>query len=374
MQEFLDDALDAYAEREKELEQIQEGLMRDLERFIVLQTVDTRWREHLENMDYMREGIGLRGLAQKDPLVEYRNEGHGMFLDLNRAIREEVVTLLFHAEVTPDDGTNLQQQPQPGAGNGSLSYEHESLAGAEAMLAASGGTSTYAGGGGGGGGSVATPVAQRPKVNSEFEKRRPQRSVPVRLGQEVQEVPRRLTAPEPPLADGVIWLDPISEADHGDLLELVGDEAVVAFTHVPTGATPDFVTGWIARYDRGWLDGSSAGFVARDVAGDGFLGFAAIVHLDLVAQQGEIGYAIAPAARGRGVARRSVDLLTRWAFDELELIRLVLDIDVANPGSEAVATRCGYRREGVRRSAYFKEGRRADVGVWSRLRDDPPVP
>ena len=49
--------------------------MRDLERFIVLQTVDIRWREHLENMDYMREGIHLRGMAQKDPLVEYRNEG-----------------------------------------------------------------------------------------------------------------------------------------------------------------------------------------------------------------------------------------------------------------------------------------------------------
>ena len=76
IQEFLDDASDAYAEREKELDQIQEGLMRDLERFIVLQTVDIRWREHLENMDYMREGIHLRGMAQKDPLVEYRNEGH----------------------------------------------------------------------------------------------------------------------------------------------------------------------------------------------------------------------------------------------------------------------------------------------------------
>jgi len=166
VQEFIDDALDAYTEREKEIEAIQEGLMRDLERFIVLQTVDTRWRENLENMDYMREGIGLRGLAQKDPLVEYRNEGHTMFQELTRSIREEVVTLLYHAEVTPDDGTNMQQ-PQPNAGNGSLSYEHESLAGAEAILAAGGGgSSTYATGGGG---SVSTPVAQRPKVNSEFE-------------------------------------------------------------------------------------------------------------------------------------------------------------------------------------------------------------
>jgi RimJ/RimL family protein N-acetyltransferase len=52
----------------------------------------------------------------------------------------------------------------------------------------------------------------------------------------------------------------------------------------------------------------------------------------------------------------------------------VLEIDIANPASERVAERSGYRLEGVRRSAHFKEGRRADVGVWSRLRDDPPVP
>ncbi len=165
VQEFVDDAVDAYGEREKELDQIQPDLMRDLERFIVLQTVDVRWREHLENMDYLREGIGLRGLAQKDPLVEYRNEGHVMFGELNRAIREEVVTLLFHAEVTADAGS--EQLPQPDANDGDLSYEHESLAGSEAILAA-GGTSTAAAGFASAGG-VATPVAQRPKVNSEFE-------------------------------------------------------------------------------------------------------------------------------------------------------------------------------------------------------------
>ena len=173
IQEFLDDATEAYAEREAELDKIQEGLMRDLERFIVLQTVDIRWREHLENMDYMREGIHLRGMAQKDPLVEYRNEGHTMFQALTGAIREEVVTLLFHAEVTPDDGSaaQLQQQPSPnGGGNGALSYEHESLAGADAILAAGGGTATSTGGfGGGGGGSVTTPVAAKPKVNTELE-------------------------------------------------------------------------------------------------------------------------------------------------------------------------------------------------------------
>ncbi len=163
VQEFLDDALDAYDEREADLEEIQPGLIRDLERFIVLQTVDVRWREHLENMDYLREGIHLRGMAQKDPLVEYRNEGHVMFQELNRTIREEVVALLFHAEVTADES----QLQQGGNGNaaGNLSYEHGSVAGADAIVAA-GSTSTL---GAAGGGAVATPVATRPKVNSELE-------------------------------------------------------------------------------------------------------------------------------------------------------------------------------------------------------------
>jgi RimJ/RimL family protein N-acetyltransferase len=190
-------------------------------------------------------------------------------------------------------------------------------------------------------------------------------------------VPRgvaRLEQPEPPLADDVIRLEPITEAHRVELLELVADDAVLEFTLVPTGADAEFVSGWIGRYEHGWHDGSCAGFVARDVHDDTFLAFAAIVRLDLEARQGEIGYAVAPAARGRGVARRSVALLTRWGFDELRLIRLELDIDVNNPASERVAERAGYRLEGVRRSAYFKEGRRTDLGLWSRLRDDPPVP
>ena len=142
--EFLDDARDAYEERERQIEGMHEGLMRDLERFMVLQVVDVRWREHLENMDYMREGIHLRGMAQKDPLVEYRNEGHGMFIELNRAIHEEVVALLFHAQVQAGDGTNGNgsggQLPsgQPTNGGGALNYQHETVSGAQAFGAASG--------------------------------------------------------------------------------------------------------------------------------------------------------------------------------------------------------------------------------------------
>jgi preprotein translocase subunit SecA len=172
--EFLDDAVDAYEEREKEIEGLQEGLMRDLERFMVLQVVYMRWREHLENMDYMREGIHLRGMAQKDPLVEYRNEGHLMFQDLSRAIREEVITLLFHAQIEPMEGPPGEgggqgplPQPGPNGGgpNGHLTYEHQSLAGADAIAAAGAGAGAVSTAVGGAGGSVAT----QPVVKSEHE-------------------------------------------------------------------------------------------------------------------------------------------------------------------------------------------------------------
>ncbi len=137
--EFLDDALDTYAEREREMEGVQEGLMRDLERWVVLQVVDVRWREHLENMDYMREGIGLRGLAQKDPLVEYRNEGHTMFQALGQSIHEEVMALLFHLEYQPPADNGGGPLPATGSNSGGgLSFEHQTSSGAQAIAQAGG--------------------------------------------------------------------------------------------------------------------------------------------------------------------------------------------------------------------------------------------
>src|SRR5205814_3501248 len=100
-EDFTEEAQERYAAKEEELGP---ELMRELERFIVLQVVDTRWREHLENMDYLREGVHLRAMAQKDPLVEYTSEGEAMFRELGLAIREEVVRTLFHAEIEIDEG------------------------------------------------------------------------------------------------------------------------------------------------------------------------------------------------------------------------------------------------------------------------------
>jgi preprotein translocase subunit SecA len=94
-----DDAMKAYDEREG---QFGEELMRYLERSILLQVIDTRWREHLYDMDYLREGIHLRGFAQIDPLVAYKNEGYGMFEELMHSIWEEFSRLIFHVEVELD--------------------------------------------------------------------------------------------------------------------------------------------------------------------------------------------------------------------------------------------------------------------------------
>ncbi|HEX6725299.1 MAG TPA: preprotein translocase subunit SecA [Gaiella sp.] len=134
--EFVGDALDTYAERE---ESFGPELMREIERYVILQIVDTRWREHLESMDYLREGVHLRAMAQKDPLVEYRGEGHVMFEELSRVIREEVVLTLFHVEVERDEA---EQQLQPVAAPQALAYEHEQLQGADAIAAAGGGLAT----------------------------------------------------------------------------------------------------------------------------------------------------------------------------------------------------------------------------------------
>jgi preprotein translocase subunit SecA len=98
-----DDVMSAYDERE---EQLGEELMRFLERSILLQVIDNRWREHLFDMDYLREGIHLRGFAQIDPLVAYKNEGFQMFEELLHSIWDEFSKLVFRAEieVQPEDG------------------------------------------------------------------------------------------------------------------------------------------------------------------------------------------------------------------------------------------------------------------------------
>jgi len=116
---FEDDAMEQYDKRETELGA---ELVRDLERWVLLQLVDVDWREHLLNMDYLREGIHLRALGQKDPLSEYRLEGHQMFDEMMENVTREFVRYMYHVEMEapPDpveapslDGVTYTSQDEP---------------------------------------------------------------------------------------------------------------------------------------------------------------------------------------------------------------------------------------------------------------------
>ena len=100
---YLEDAAKVYAEREQELSPEQ---LRRLERTVTLSIIDNKWREHLAEMDYLRSGIGLRAMAQKDPLVEYQREGYDMFSVLVDSVKEDTLRYMYHVKVAK------QQAPQ----------------------------------------------------------------------------------------------------------------------------------------------------------------------------------------------------------------------------------------------------------------------
>ena len=104
VRELVSDANIQYARR---TETVGELAMRELERRVVLSVVDRKWRDHLYEMDYLKEGIGLRAMAQRDPLVEYQREGYAMFQQMMGGIREESIQFLFNLEV------QVQQTPAP---------------------------------------------------------------------------------------------------------------------------------------------------------------------------------------------------------------------------------------------------------------------
>lgn len=119
---LVQDILAAYQRREEDLG---EEVTRELERRVILSVLDRKWREHLYEMDYLRDGIGLRAMAQRDPLIEYQREGYELFKAMMDAIKEESVGFLFNVEVqvaaTPDSGvdeasTGLVDATATGAG------------------------------------------------------------------------------------------------------------------------------------------------------------------------------------------------------------------------------------------------------------------
>ncbi len=96
----------AYDLKEAQIEKFRPGLMREAERFFILQQIDNLWREHLQSMDSLRESVGLRGYGQKDPLIEYKNEGYDMFLEMMTNMRRNVIYSMFMFQPKSEKETN----------------------------------------------------------------------------------------------------------------------------------------------------------------------------------------------------------------------------------------------------------------------------
>ena len=116
---IIEDCEKAYVARE---ESVGSEVMRELERKVLLSVLDRKWREHLYEMDYLQEGIGLRAMAQRDPLVEYQREGYELFSAMMEAIKEEIAGFLFNIEITVESSNNevsgvgLEAKPVPTTG------------------------------------------------------------------------------------------------------------------------------------------------------------------------------------------------------------------------------------------------------------------
>ena len=168
-----EEALAQYDAREQELG---DELMRALERFLLLQIIDQRWREHLHDMDYLREGIGLRGVAQLDPLVAYKNEAFTLFGDLMNLVWFDFARLVYHVQVSVQEDPAAAPEPPPmptrtpspvsssSTGGGRVRYSGGAApAGAQALAAAAAG----AGAGVADPESDAVPVVQQRHAENE---------------------------------------------------------------------------------------------------------------------------------------------------------------------------------------------------------------
>ena len=90
-------AVKAYEEKEAEFPEAEQ--LREMERVVLLKAIDTRWMDHIDDMDQLRQGIGLQAFGQRDPVVEYRLQGYDMFNDMTESIREETVKMLMHVRI-----------------------------------------------------------------------------------------------------------------------------------------------------------------------------------------------------------------------------------------------------------------------------------
>ena len=178
-----------------------------------------------------------------------------------------------------------------------------------------------------------------------------------------------VSAPDPPLTDGVVTLRPWGE--EGDIEAITAacnDHAIAEFLDlIPSPYTEDDARDYIQRTRQGWAEGTTSNFaVLVDGAAVGSVG---ITWLEPEQGVAEVGYWVAPDVRGQGVCTRAVRLVSRWVL-ERPMERLQLRADEQNAASRKVAENAGFTQEGILRSARYngRLGRRVDFVMYSLLR------
>jgi [ribosomal protein S5]-alanine N-acetyltransferase len=162
-----------------------------------------------------------------------------------------------------------------------------------------------------------------------------------------------------------IRLVPLTDEHIPALLETMRDPDVLRFTRTPD-PMPE---GWINDYLREFEGDRRAGWAILD--GDEFVGYAVTGPIDREGREVELGYAVSPWARGRGIATETLVQQTRWAFDQgMQRVTALISID--NPASSRVAQKAGYTFEGVLRSVHHRGDQRGDLESWSILPGELP--
>jgi RimJ/RimL family protein N-acetyltransferase len=166
------------------------------------------------------------------------------------------------------------------------------------------------------------------------------------------------------LTDGLVTLRRLTAADVPEVTAACRDPDIVRWTtEIPEDYTEDHARSWIATTRAGWREGRAELAITENSAFAGAIGL--VARQDWVA---EIGYWIAPAFRGRGVATRALELLSAWA-EEAGFARLQLTIFPGNEASARVATKAGYVEEGLLRAYANQRGAIKDAHMWSRVRN-----
>jgi len=179
-----------------------------------------------------------------------------------------------------------------------------------------------------------------------------------------------IVLPDPPLSDGRVTLRGWRLFDVPQIVAMCSEPDVIRFTSVPVPYDADDARLWLDLHPARLAAGAGAAFAITE-SGDelpvGSIGVR-VMHDQGIA---ETGYHVVEARRGRGLATAALRLIARWTFAELPVARLQLTTHLDNPGSQRVAEKAGFTREGVLRAWADQRGERPDLVMWSLLPGDP---